>query len=67
MSAIKTPHINLLDQQIGFGKTVLMPGDPLRAEFIANTFLNDVKKFNDVRNMYGFTGKYKGKEISLHK
>ncbi len=46
-------------------KTVLMPGDPLRAKFVAETFLEDVKCFNTVRGMLGFTGKYKGKEISV--
>ena len=46
-------------------KTVLMPGDPLRAKFIAETFLTDVKCFNTVRNMLGFTGKYNGKEVSV--
>ena len=42
-----------------------MPGDPLRAKFIAETFLTDVKKFNTVRNMFGYTGLYKGKEVSV--
>ena len=46
-------------------KTVLLPGDPLRAKFIADNFLEDVKQFNAVRNMFGYTGKYKGKEISV--
>ena len=46
-------------------KTVLMPGDPLRAKFVAETFLEDAKCFNTVRGMLGFTGKYKGKEISI--
>lgn len=46
-------------------KTVLMPGDPLRAKYIADTFLEDVKCFNTVRNMFGYTGTYKGKEISV--
>ena len=46
-------------------KTVLMPGDPLRAEFIANTFLENPVRFNSVRNMYGYTGTYKGKQISV--
>ncbi len=46
-------------------KTVLMPGDPLRAKFIAENYLTDVREFNSVRNMLGFTGKYKGKEISV--
>ena len=45
-------------------KTVLMPGDPLRAKYIAETYLTEVKCFNSVRNMLGFTGKYNGKEIS---
>lgn len=46
-------------------KTVLMPGDPLRAKFIAETFLEDAKEFNNVRNMFGYTGLYKGKEVSV--
>ncbi len=46
-------------------KTVLMPGDPLRAKFIADTYLEDVKCFNTVRNMLGYTGVYKGREISV--
>lgn len=58
-----TPHNEANKGQIA--RTVLMPGDPLRAEFIANTFLEDVKRFNAVRNMYGFTGLYKGKEVSV--
>lgn len=58
-----TPHISASVGEIA--KTVLMPGDPLRAKFIAETFLEDVKQFNDVRNMLGFTGTYKGKRISV--
>ncbi len=46
-------------------KTVLLPGDPLRAKYIADNFLENVKCYNKVRNMYGFTGTYKGKEISI--
>ena len=46
-------------------KTVLMPGDPLRAKFIAETFLEDVICFNEVRNMFGYTGTYKGKRVSV--
>lgn len=46
-------------------KTVLMPGDPLRAEYFANLLLTDVHRFNTVRNMFGYTGKYKGKEVSI--
>ena len=44
---------------------VLMPGDPLRAKFVAENFLTDVKQFNSVRNMFGYTGKYNGKEVSV--
>ena len=47
-------------------KTVLMPGDPLRAKFFAETFLEDVHLFNSIRNMYGYTGKYKGKTCIHH-
>ena len=46
-------------------KTVLMPGDPLRAKYIAETFLEDVKQYNTVRNAFGYTGTYKGTEISV--
>lgn len=60
---IPTPHIEAKKGDIA--KTVLMPGDPLRAQFIAENFLTDVKKFNSVRNMFGFTGKYKDKEVSV--
>ena len=45
--------------------TVLMPGDPLRAKFIAENFLTDAKCVNKVRNMFAFTGKYKGKKITV--
>lgn len=45
--------------------TVLMPGDPLRAKYIAENFLTDVKQFNAIRNMFGYSGKYKGKELSV--
>lgn len=46
-------------------KTVLMPGDPLRAKFIAENYLEDVICYNDVRNMFGYTGFYKGKRVSV--
>lgn len=46
-------------------KTVLMPGDPMRAKYIAENFLEDYKLVNQVRGMYAFTGKYKGKEITV--
>lgn len=58
-----TPHISA--QQNDFAKTVLMPGDPLRAKFIAENFLESVKEVTSVRNMFGYTGTYKGKEISV--
>lgn len=48
-----------------FAKTVLMPGDPLRAKFIAETFLENARLVNSVRNMFGYTGTYKGHEISV--
>jgi len=44
---------------------ILLPGDPLRAKFIAETFLEDVKQYNKVRGMYGYTGTYKGERISV--
>lgn len=56
-------HINAKKGDIA--ETVLLPGDPLRAKFIAETFLEDVVQYNDVRNMFGFTGTYKGKRISV--
>ncbi len=59
-----TPHIQVTDTT-EIAKTVLMPGDPLRAEYIAKTYLENVKKFNNVRGMFGFTGTYKGKKISV--
>ena len=61
--SIPTPHITA--KKGDYAKTVLMPGDPLRAKFIADTFLEDVVQVNSVRNMLGFTGKYKGKSISV--
>ncbi len=58
-----TPHNDAKKGQIA--KTVLMPGDPLRAKFIADTFLEDVECFNEVRNMFGYTGTYKGQKVSV--
>jgi purine-nucleoside phosphorylase len=48
-----------------FAEAVLMPGDPLRAQYIAETFLDKAKRVTDVRNMWGFTGTYKGSPISV--
>lgn len=58
-----TPHINA--PAGAFAETVLFPGDPLRAKYIAETFLEDVVQVTDVRNMFGFTGTYKGKKVSV--
>ena len=58
-----TPHNEAKYGEIA--KNVLMPGDPLRAKYIADNFLEDCKLVNKVRNMYGYTGKYKGVEITV--
>jgi len=60
---IPTPHIDAKQGEIA--KTILLPGDPLRAKFIADNFLDNVKQFNETRNMLGYTGLYKGKEVSV--
>ncbi|MDI6603847.1 MAG: purine-nucleoside phosphorylase [Thermoanaerobacteraceae bacterium] len=56
-------HINAKQNDIA--ETVLLPGDPLRAKYIAENFLEDAVCYNKVRGMYGFTGKYKGKRVSV--
>ena len=58
-----TPHINA--EMGDFADVVLMPGDPLRAKFIAETYLDNVRQVCDIRNMYGYTGTYKGRPISV--
>ena len=63
MSNTPTPHISCNPGD--FAKTVLMPGDPLRAEFIANTFLTEAKLVNNVRGIQGYTGLYKDKPVSV--
>ena len=60
---MSTPHINA--EKGDFAKTVLMPGDPLRAKFIADTVLKDVRQVTGVRGMLGFTGTYEGRPISV--
>lgn len=60
----KTPHIDL-QNDLGFGKTVLMPGDPLRAKYIADNFLTDAVLVNGVRGVNGYTGYYKGVKVSV--
>jgi purine-nucleoside phosphorylase len=58
-----TPHISAARGD--FAEVVLMPGDPLRAEHIAETFLTEARRVTAVRNMYGFTGAYRGKPVSV--
>ena len=58
-----TPHINAKDD--AFADSILLPGDPLRAKFIADTFFEKNKEVTNVRNILGFTGEYKGKRISV--
>lgn len=58
-----TPHINATPED--FAKTVLMPGDPLRAKFIAESFLENARLVNNVRGIHGYTGTYKGVPVSV--
>jgi purine-nucleoside phosphorylase len=58
-----TKHMNAAPGD--FAETVLMPGDPLRAQYIADTYLDGVRRVTDVRNMWGFTGEYNGKPVSV--
>ena len=58
-----TKHMNAARGE--FAETVLMPGDPLRARYIAETYLDDARQVTDVRNMLGFTGKYHGIPVSV--
>jgi purine-nucleoside phosphorylase len=62
-SPIPTPHIQAGPGEIA--EAILLPGDPLRAELIAQTFFTDVHCFNRVRGMLGFTGTYKGQQVSV--
>ena len=52
-------------KQGDIAETILLPGDPLRAKYVAETFLEDVTCYNEVRGMLGFTGTYKGKRVSV--
>ncbi|MBQ7306805.1 MAG: purine-nucleoside phosphorylase [Clostridia bacterium] len=63
MCPIPTPHINAKEGD--FARTVLMPGDPLRAKFIAETFLENAQLVNNVRGVQGYTGEYHGKRVSV--
>ena len=58
-----TPHINA--EPGDFAETVIMPGDPLRAQFIAETWMKNVRQVNTVRNMFGYTGTFQGKAVSV--
>lgn len=60
---VPTPHIQALAGEIA--ETILLPGDPLRAKYIADHFLEEVTQFNATRNMFGYTGFYKGKRVSV--
>lgn len=60
----KTPHIEV-DREGMIAKTILLPGDPLRAKFIAETYFENPVRFNAVRNAFGYTGTWKGKKISV--
>lgn len=60
---MSTPHNGASENQ--FAKTVLMPGDPMRAKFIAENFLENAIQVNAVRGMYGYTGTYKGTPLSV--
>ena len=60
---IPTPHIGAKAGEIA--ETILLPGDPLRAQYIAEHFLTEVKQFNTTRNMFGYTGYYDGKRVSV--
>ncbi len=63
MSNIPTPHINAPEG--AFARTVLIPGDPLRAKFIAETYLKNAELVNNVRGVQGYTGEYNGKRVSV--
>ena len=64
MSKLPTPHIAATEKD-AFAKTVLMPGDPLRAKYIAEHFLDDAVLVNNTRGVQGYTGYYKGKRVSV--
>ena len=63
MANYPTPHINATPED--FGRTVLMPGDPLRAKFIAENFIDGARLVNNVRGVQGYTGTYKGTKVSV--
>lgn len=62
---LKAPTHHIAAAKGEIAKTVIMPGDPLRAQYIADNFLEDVKQVNSIRCMYAYTGTYKGKAVSV--
>ena len=58
-------HLHIMAEEGAIAETVLLPGDPLRAKFIAENYLENAKCYNEVRGMYGYTGTYKGKRVSV--
>ena len=58
-------HLHIMAEEGAVAETVLLPGDPMRAKFIAENYLEDAKCYNSVRGMYGYTGKYKNKRVSV--
>jgi purine-nucleoside phosphorylase len=63
MSTKRTPHIDPKGEEIA--ETILLPGDPLRAKFIAETYFDNPRCFNEVRGMFGFTGTFRGRKVSV--
>ncbi len=63
--SIKAPTHHIAAEYGDFAKTVLMPGDPLRAKFIAETYLEEMQQINETRCMYAYTGLYRGKRVSV--
>lgn len=63
VASAPTPHIEARPGEIA--ETILLPGDPLRAKFIAENYLTDIRQFNSVRNILGYTGTYRGKSVSV--
>jgi purine-nucleoside phosphorylase len=61
---IPTPHIGVNEQGI-IAESILLPGDPLRAKFVAENYLENAVQFNTIRNMFGYTGSFKGKKVSV--
>ena len=65
MKKVKVPTSHIGAKKGEIAETILLPGDPLRAKYIADNYLKDVIQFNDIRNMNGYTGTYKGKRVSV--